>query len=254
MTAARTAQVRSTGLGLAAHLGRSGSQPSSRADQVAEQIAEAIAGLEPGTRLGTKSEIREQAEVSIGTFNESLRILQSRGLIDLRRGPQGGLFTAERSLMTQLGHAVLKLDVNVASIAEVMDIRHALDPLVLADAITHSSSHDVELMRAQLKKMAEAVASDDGIQFLHANWKLHATIANATPRPILKGFYLTLLDMIEQHTIDIASAGADEPLAGFHERRYDVHVRLVDAIAAGDAKEAQKVLREHNKGIARPQE
>jgi len=60
-------------------------------------LTEVIAKLKPGGRLGTKNELRERVGVSIGTFNESLRILQSRGLIELRRGRRGGLFAAERS-------------------------------------------------------------------------------------------------------------------------------------------------------------
>lgn len=223
----------------------------SRADQVAAALAEAISTLQPGVRLGTKSELREQAGVSIGTFNETLRILQSRGLIELRRGPQGGLFTAEQSPMTQLGHAVLKLDTNAASIAEAMDIRDALDPMLVADAIQYGSAHQVSVMREQLQHMAKAVENQDGIAFLRANWKLHAVIADVSPRSLLKGFYLSLLDLIEQHTIDIASA-EERPLTRFHRHRYEVHVRLVDAIADRDIKAAKRVLREHNAGIARP--
>lgn len=223
----------------------------SRADQVAAQLAEAITKLRPGQRLGTKNELREQTGVSIGTFNETLRILQSRGLIELRRGPRGGLFTAERSPMTQLGHAVLKLDISAATIAEAMDIRDALDPLLLNDAVEHSSAHHLAMMRGQLERMEDAVSRDDGIAFLHSNWRLHAMIAEVSPRPILKGFYLSLLDLIEQHTIEIAS-DANQPLAHFHRNRYNIHVRLVDSIANRDTKTAQKVLRQHNAGVARP--
>jgi DNA-binding FadR family transcriptional regulator len=223
----------------------------SRADQVAARLAEAITKLEPGVRLGTKTNLREQVGVSTGTFNETLRILQSRGLIELRRGPQGGLFTAEQSPMTQLGHAMLKLDTSAASIAEALDLRDALDPMLIADAVEHSSAHQVGLMRDQLRKMADAVEAQDGIAFLHANWKLHAVIAEVSPRSLLKGFYLSLLDLIEQHTIDIASA-EERPLVRFHRSRYDVHVRLVDAIEARDLKAAKRALREHNSGIARP--
>jgi DNA-binding FadR family transcriptional regulator len=224
----------------------------SRADQVAAQLSQVIAKLKPGERLGTKNQLREQTGVSIGTFNETLRILQSQGLIELRRGPHGGLFAARRSPMAQLGHAVLHLDTNATSITEAMDIRDALDPLLIEDAVRHSSGHHLALMREQLDRMADAVSDDDGIAFLHANWKLHAVIADVSPRPILKAFYVSLLNLIEEHTIAIASDRHERPLAGFHRRRHDIHVRLVDAIAARDVENAMTVLHEHNAGIARP--
>jgi DNA-binding FadR family transcriptional regulator len=225
----------------------------SRAAQLAAQLGEVIAKLKPGERLGTKNELRARAGVSIGTFNESLRILQSRGLIELRRGPHGGLFAAQRSAMAQLGHAVLQLDTNTASIAEAMDIRDALDPLLIQDAVRHSSNHHVTLMREQLDRMAAAVSDDDGIPFLHANWKLHAIIADISPRPILRAFYVSLLNLVEEHTIAIASDRQERPLAGFHRRRHEVHVRLVDAIADRDLTAALKMLHKHNEGIKRPE-
>lgn len=224
---------------------------TSMADQVANQIAEAIEKLKPGDRLGTKQELREQARVSIGTINETLRILQSRGLIEVRRGPQGGLFVAERSPMAQLGHAVLHLDTDVSSITEAMDIRDALDPLLIEDAVRYSSPQQVKVMRRSLAAMADALDNDDGIGFLRANWKLHEAIADVSPRPLLQAFYVSLLNLIEDHTITVAS-DADHPLAGFHQGRYDVHSRLVDAIADRSLPEALAVLGEHNTGIARP--
>lgn len=224
---------------------------TSMADQVASQIAGAIDKLKPGDRLGTKQELREQARVSIGTINETLRILQTRGLIEVRRGPQGGLFVAERSPMAQLGHAVLHLDTDVSSITEAMDIRDALDPLLIEDAVRYSSAQQITAMRTHLALMADANAEDDGIGFLRANWKLHAAIADVSPRPILQAFYVSLLNLVEEHTIAVAS-DAEQPLAGFHNDRHDVHVRLVDAIAARDLPEALVVLEEHNAGIARP--
>lgn len=224
----------------------------SRVDQVAAQLAEVIAKLKPGERLGTKAELREQAGVSIGTFNETLRVLQAQGMIEVRRGPHGGLFVAERSPMAQLGHAVLQFDINAAAIAEAMDIRDALDPLLIADAVLHSSAHQVKLMRKQLARMDQAVREHDGIAFLHANWQLHAAIADVSPRPILKTFYVTLLNMIEEHTIAVADDRSEQTLANFHRDRYSVHAQLVDAIENRDADKAREMLHQHNAGIARP--
>ena len=242
----------STTASLAPRMRRSVAAPS-RADQVAVQFGEVIAKLKPGERIGTKNELREQVGVSIGTFNETLRILQSQGLIEVRRGPHGGLFAAERSPMAQLGHAVLHFDTNAASIAEAMDIRDALDPLLIHDALLHSSAHQVGHMREQLNRMADAVSDrDGGIAFLHANWQLHAAIADVSPRPMLKTFYVTLLNLIEEHTISVAGDRSEQSLEAFHRDRYAVHVRLVDAIEKRDADGAREALHQHNAGIARP--
>ncbi|WUX26907.1 GntR family transcriptional regulator [Streptomyces sp. NBC_01438] len=41
--------------------------------------------------------MRNQCGVSVGTFNEALRLLQSRGLVTVKPGPGGGLFSGEQS-------------------------------------------------------------------------------------------------------------------------------------------------------------
>jgi len=46
-------------------------------EQAAEQLAGLAAGAEPGTRLGTKDELRALCGVSVGTFNEALRLVQA---------------------------------------------------------------------------------------------------------------------------------------------------------------------------------
>jgi DNA-binding FadR family transcriptional regulator len=234
-------------------LRRIGRAPSSsRADQAAAEIARAIAGAEPGARLGTKDALRAQVGVSEGTFNETLRILQARGLVEVKRGPGGGLFAAEQSAMAQLGHAVLSLDTDSSSIAEAVRMRDALDPLLIDDAVQYSSAHDVGRMRDQLDRMKAAVDEDSGIDFLHANWQLHACIVATSPHPILRAVYTSLLNLVEEHTIAVASSSRQPSLREFHVDRHAVHVALVDAIADRDRERALALIAEHNQGIALP--
>ena len=99
----------------------------------------AIAGAAmPGDRLGSKEELRTQCGVSVGTFNEAIRLLQARKLVTVRPGPGGGLFAAERLPMVRLGNSVLALDAGQTSVANAVRIRDALDPLMIEDALWHS--------------------------------------------------------------------------------------------------------------------
>ena len=49
---------------------------SRRPDQAAEQLAAMAMESQPGERLGTKDELRGTCGVSVGTFNEALRMVQ----------------------------------------------------------------------------------------------------------------------------------------------------------------------------------
>jgi DNA-binding FadR family transcriptional regulator len=217
----------------------------SRAESAARRVAELVRRSVPGTRLGTKNELRELCEVSVGTFNESLRLLQARGLVAVKPGPGGGLFAAEQSPMVRLGNSVLALDADAASVSDAVRIRDALDPLLIADAQHHSSPADLEAYRGQVAAMLAATDAQDPVEFLHANWRLHALIAAVNPSAMLRSLYTTLLDIVEAHTLAVLPV-QDQPLAKVMRERYQVHADLVEAIAARDSTEVARLTHEHS--------
>jgi DNA-binding FadR family transcriptional regulator len=218
---------------------------TTRPEQAAEQLAALAAAAEPGDRLGTKDELRVRCRVSVGTFNEALRLVQARGVVTVRPGPGGGLFASRQSPMVRLGNSVLALDEDAASVADAVRLRDALDPLLVEDALRHASSSDVAAMRRELTRMRKAAADLDGIEFIHANWALHARIAEVSPNAMLRSFYLSLLEIIESHTLSVQPVAA-QPLPEYIESRYDLHAALVEAIAAGDDARALELIHEHN--------
>ena len=216
-----------------------------RAELAAQRIAERARAAAPGARLGTKSELRQLCGVSVGTFNEALRLLQSRGVVAVRPGPRGGLFVAEQSPIVRLGNSVLALDADAASVADAVRIRDALDPLVTIDAVDHSSPAAVARYRDQVAAIRAATETLDAVGFLHANWRLHALIAEVNPSPMLRSIYTTLLDIVEGHTIAVRAV-EEQPLAEVMQERCQLHADLVEAIAAGDAAEVARLAAAHS--------
>jgi DNA-binding FadR family transcriptional regulator len=219
--------------------------PLSRSERAAQEIAAIIQGIGPGGRLGTKEQLRVQCGVSVGTLNEALRLLQARGLVTVRSGPGGGLFASQPAPMVRLGNLMLALDSHRASVADAVRIRNALDVLLIEDAIWHASVADVAALRECLADMAAAAKRGDGIGFLHANCALHAQIARVSPNAILSSIYVGLLEVIEAHTLAVLPV-AEQSLPEFLLERYQLHARLVDAIATQDAAAALRLIAKHD--------
>jgi DNA-binding FadR family transcriptional regulator len=229
--------------------GRLGDSPrhaaSGRAERAAQLVTEQINSVPPGSRLGTKEELRTLCEVSVGTFNEALRLLQARGLVTVRPGPGGGLFSAEQSPMVRLGNSVLALDAQANDVAEAVRIRDALDPLLIEDALWHASPADIAGLRRHLAAMERAVAASHHVAFVQANWRLHAAIAAISPNALLSSLYTHLLDLIEQHTLCVLPT-SDQPLSDYIAHRLELHRDLVDALDRRDRDGALRLIHEHS--------
>lgn len=216
-----------------------------RAEYAARILKNLADQAEPGQRLGTKVELRAHCEVSVGTFNEAVKLAQSHGYVTSRSGPGGGIFAAHRSPIVRLGNSVLALDGDATSVADAVRMRDALDPLLVDDALWHSSASDIADMRRCLQTMAAARDADDALAFVHANWALHQCIADLSPSAILRSVYTSLIELIQDHTRGVAGTAA-EALPEYVAARYLLHERLVDAIAARDREAAHLLIAEHS--------
>lgn len=216
-----------------------------RAGLAASRLAAIAEAAAPGDRLGSKEELRAACGVSVGTFNEAIRLLQARGLVAVRPGPGGGLFAAEQSPMVRLGNSVLALDAEQTSVADAVRIRDALDPLVIEDALWHASPAAIAEMRDQVERMSRAVDAGDPVAFVRANWGLHALIAGVSPNAMLRSLYTSLLDLIESHTLSVLPVDG-LPLPEYIAQRHQLHSGLVEAIAARDRDKALHLIAEHN--------
>ena len=217
----------------------------SRAESAAAQLIAVANAADPGDRLGSKEELRAGCQVSVGTFNEAIRIAQSRGIISVRPGPGGGVFAAAQSLMVRLGNSVLALDAADTPVAEAVRIRDALDPLLVEDALWHASPADIAELRELLADMKLAVRAQDTIGFVHANWSLHARIAAISPHAMLRSLYGSLLEQIESHTLAVLPT-SDEPLEEYVAARLALHAAIIDALERRDRAAALGLIAQHN--------
>jgi DNA-binding GntR family transcriptional regulator len=157
----------------------------------------------------------------------------------------GGLFASRQSPLVRLGNSVLAIDDDATSVADAVRIRDALEPLLVEDAVRHRSASDVEALRQGLGRMRAAADAVDGNEFLRANWALHARMAAISPSVMLRSFYLSLLEMIESHTLSVQSVD-EAPLPEYLDKRYQLHADLVSAIDGQDARRALDLIRVHN--------
>jgi DNA-binding FadR family transcriptional regulator len=210
----------------------------SRAELVARELErEIVDEREPGQRLGTKDDLRRRFGVAVATVNEAVRLLETRGLIEARPGPGGGVFVSSSSVRIAMSHLVLGFKSGTTSYEECLEVRDALEPLIDAHAARYHRAADIRELKRIVKAMERA--EDDPAAFFKANWALHRRIAELCRNAPLRTMYLAVLDFLE---LGLARAEFTE----FDGKGLmTVHRDLVDAIDAGEGPALDAAIAAH---------
>ncbi len=210
-------------------------QPLTRAGHLVEAVERRIAeeNLAPGAFLGTRESLRQQSGLGKSTVNEALRLLAERGLVTVRPGRGGGLFVAAENPVVRLRHTLLSASAGASTIADVIEVRDVLEPLVALVAARHRSAADAAGLRRHVDQLRDAAQTADVTQFLAVDWSLHEALAELGPNEYLRAVYLGTLR-------PISAAGANARLddevdtVDYLQRRAEIHAEYVEAVLSGD--------------------
>lgn len=182
--------------------------------------------LGPGDRLPPERSLAATLGVSRPAVREATRRLVDLGLLRARQG--SGTYVAE------------------VDQAELFAVRGRLEPLAAELAATHARSGDRAALARLLDAMRDAV--DDGPGFAALDLELHARVARASENRVL---IRTLGDLDQLLRISRArTSGRRETRV----RTLDDVTRLVEAIAAGDARAAGEAMTAHLLGLSQTPE
>lgn len=150
--------------------------------------------LKPGERLASENDLLNQFSVSKATIREALRVLESMGLIEIKKGQNGGVFIAEVDMNTTLNSIINFLHFQPISIKDITMIRYILEPPVAEFVASRITLDDID----NLEKMTEENLSEKvtdtslGIGF-------HRYLARLSENPIL----ILIVDFIDNLLRDI---------------------------------------------------
>ncbi len=151
-------------------------------------------GYEPGHLLGRRKDLLERFGVAPATLSAALRVLSSRGVIDVRPGPRGGIFFARQPPLTRLANDLLAIDPDEMTLSDCCTIASALDQKIERDAIRHRTEGDIQDVGEILRHL-ESAWNDPARAELLA-WRLRGRIAAITPNIALRAIYGNLVELI----------------------------------------------------------
>lgn len=199
-------------------------------------------GARPGDRLPHEAELAEQFRVSRPTMREAIRVLEYSGLVEVRRGRNGGLFVGAGGIPQVVSALRAFLLFDRSSLRDLFHSREVLEVELARLAATRVTTADEEAMLTAIDQMrissvAEAVVS--------ANTAFHLAVADAAGNTVLRGMMQAmtqLLNELVRHAPDDYSTIA---------LKLQGHVAIYEAIRARDPEAAAAAMREHIRSFQR---
>ncbi len=192
-----------------------------KGEQVAQLLLERIiaARLEPGSSFGTEAELLAQFNVSRPTLRESLKILESQGVLGLRPGPGGGIIVKKPSI-DMLAHGLsVYLHMREVPFLAVLRAREVIEPALAAEAAVNGTEVDFAELEASIARMRDLHGARDQDAFLEENRAFHGIIARASGNTVLEVFWSTIsvLASGEHHGVRYSTGNQSHVIAA-HER------------------------------------
>ena len=166
---------------------------------IVEQIQEAILGgtFKPGDVLPPERELKEMFQTSRGTLREALRVLEHKGLIEIRLGVNGGAYvkgTVSDPLVESLG---LMLRSRQISLEHLNEFREDVEGVVTARAAERADESDIRELTELLSQARGYMEKgpDHRQDFLEIDKKFHKQMARISRNPI----YIFLHDVIHSN-------------------------------------------------------
>ncbi|MGH9186524.1 MAG: FadR/GntR family transcriptional regulator [Acidimicrobiales bacterium] len=200
--------------------------------------------LEEGRSLPPEGKLLIQFGVSGPTLRAAYRILESEGLITVRRGSRGGARVHRPQITVASRYVGLLLQMDGTTLDDLFQARIILEPPLAGLVAANHTKAEVGELRERLDETEKAV--DNAIQFAQATNRFHETIVRLAGNHTVKLLVSLLWNLFEQHTSGALAETGERP--GERSKRraaLHAHQRLVDLIEAGDAEGAESFWRKH---------
>ena len=209
-------------------------------EEIVAQVIELIrtGRLRPGDRLPPERDLAQHFGVSRVTVRDALRVLEGRGLVEIRMGARGGAFVTVPSteLVSEGLHELLTMF--ALSAEEVVEARLVMELGIVDLALTHATEADIAGLRELCDASEHAIRS--GRYDTELSTQFHARLAAAAHNEAV-----TKLSESFRGPLRLALVRAREGKEVAHRRSVEDHVAIVEALARRDRAAVRRRLADH---------
>ena len=181
-----------------------------------------LSGRVPAGGKLNEADVAAQLGVSRGPVREAFRALEETGLVRVEKNR--GVFVRQ---------------ISVEEADEIYDVRASLDEMIGRRVALAADPEHGAALRALIGRMESAVAQSDSSGYYAANIEFHDSLARFAGNAKLLEMYRRLVNELSLYRRKTFERGAILPTS------VREHRKIVEAIAAGNAELAGKLMRDH---------
>lgn len=205
-------------------------------EDIAGQIRAQVASgnLKPGDRLPPERELAALFQVSRNTLREALRALEIAGMIESRKGANGGAFVLPGNSGVVVRGLSDLYHLGAITPEHLTEARIWLSELVVRVVCERGSDEDLQALEANVAQAIQADADNDFEERQRLHRQFHLILAKATRNPIIE---ITMEGVMELMGLFVARIGPSENAFTLPSRR-----RLIACLRARDAEGASREM------------
>jgi DNA-binding FadR family transcriptional regulator len=216
------------------------------AELVAQRLRRQIVRgeLTEGDALPSEADLMARFGVSRPTLREAFRVLESEGLINVRRGAHGGARVQTPNGDIAARYAGLVLEFRGTTLADVYDARSLIEVPLVGILARKRTKSDLAKLRAAHDAAREHL--DDGNALVRVHNEFHAVmidLAGNQTMAVLNGMLRHIIDQSSFRHV-AADAGSPANIASIR-KGYRAHELLIEHIEARDVEAAEALWHKH---------
>ena len=193
----------------------------------------ALGRILPGEKLPAERKFAEQLGVSRETVRQALRILEGSGVLSIKRGASGGAFVCEVQVSQAEVKSILRNQLD--EVLQLIDFRGILEGAAAKAVATSHTQEIIDELDSAISHLENATTLSESRS---ADTAFHLAVARGTKNSFLL------------RSIEDARVRMFQPVDAFHMEfvktsSVKAHRDIRDAIAQGNASQAEQLMRAH---------
>jgi len=211
---------------------------------VVEQIQDAILSgkLTPGTKLPAERELKDMFNTSRGTLREALRVLEQKGLIEIKLGVSGGTIVKRIDAEPIVESLALLIRSGEVSLEHLAEFRIKIEGSIVELAASRATKKDIKELEKLFNQAKIYYEKKDWENFLKIDEQTHIYIGAMSRNPVFQFIQKSIHENIHPYYEEFLSMNEERMLENLKDME-----KIIETMKTNDEKAASRVIMNHVK-------